>query len=153
MLRRRAAPRGTKHHGRARRRQPPVWESSRRGYRDKSIFAQVDKDIRLWRFGVQRVAMHAHGDAPTTARSFAAAVALVKPILSSRLGAAVVSGPGPGAPRVADASVVLFDEGRSPASTAPRPGLLLDLGAGGLADGINSLQAEGGTGERLLEHF
>ena len=97
--------------------------------------------------------MHAHGDAPTTARSFAAAVALVKPILSSRLGAAVVSGPGPGAPRVADASVVLFDEGRSPASTAPRPGLLLDLGAGGLADGINSLQAEGGTGERLLEHF
>ena len=65
----------------------------------------------------------------------------------------MVSGPGPGAPRVADASVVLFDEGRSPASTAPRPGLLLDLGAGGLADGINSLQAEGGTGERLLEHF
>ena len=39
------------------------------------------------------------------------------------------------------------------ASTAPRPALLLDLGAGGLADGINSLQAEGGTGERLLEHF
>ena len=31
--------------------------------------------------------------------------------------------------------------------------LLLDLGAGGLADGINSLQADGGTGERLLEHF
>ena len=49
--------------------------------------------------------------------------------------------------------VVLFDEGRAPASTAPRPALLLDLGAGGLADGINSLQAEGGTGERLLEHF
>ena len=48
---------------------------------------------------------------------------------------------------------VLFDEGRAPASTAPRPALLLDLGAGGLADGINSLQAEGGTGERLLEHF
>ena len=44
-------------------------------------------------------------------------------------------------------------EGRGPASTAPRPSLLLDLGAGGLADGINSLQAEGGTGERLLEHF
>ena len=99
------------------------------------------------------LAMHAHGDAPTTARSFAAAVALVKPILSSRLGADVVAGPGPGAPRVADASVVLFDEGRGPASTAPRPALLLDLGAGGLADGINSLQAEGGTGERLLEHF
>ena len=113
----------------------------------------VDKDIRLWRFGVQRVAMHSHGDTPTNARTFAAAVALVKPILSSRLGAAVVAGPGPGAPRVADASVVLFDEGRSPASTAPRPGLLLDLGAGGLADGINSLQADGGTGERLLEHF
>lgn len=130
-----------------------MWESSRPGYKDKSILAQVDKDIRLWRFGVQRVAMHAHGDAPTTARSFAAAVALVKPILSSRLGAAVVAGPGPGAPRVADASVVLFDEGRAPASTAPRPALLLDLGAGGLADGINSLQAEGGTGERLLEHF
>ena len=113
----------------------------------------VDKDIRLWRFGVQRVAMHAHGDAPTTARSFAAAVALVKPILSSRLGADVVAGPGPGAPRVADASVVLFDEGRAPASTAPRPALLLDLGAGGLADGINSLQGDAGTGERLLEHF
>ena len=48
---------------------------------------------------------------------------------------------------------MLFDEGRGPASTAPRPSLLLDLGAGGLADGINSLQAEGGTGERLLEHF
>ena len=31
--------------------------------------------------------------------------------------------------------------------------LLLDLGAGGLADGINSLQADGGSGERLLEHF
>ena len=30
---------------------------------------------------------------------------------------------------------------------------VLDLGAGGLADGINSLQADGGTGERLLEHF
>ena len=29
----------------------------------------------------------------------------------------------------------------------------LDLGAGGLADGINSLQADAGTGERLLEHF
>ena len=58
-----------------------------------------------------------------------------------------------GAPRVADASVVLFDEGRGPRSTAPRPALLLDLGAGGLADGINSLQADGGTGERLLEHF
>jgi hypothetical protein len=80
-------------------------------------------------------------------------VALVKPILSSRLGAAVVAGAGPGAPRVADASVVLFDEGRGPRSTAPRPALLLDLGAGGLADGINSLQADGGTGERLLEHF
>ena len=66
---------------------------------------------------------------------------------------AVVAGPGPGAPRVADASVVLFDEGRGPTATAPRPGLLLDLGAGGLADGINSLQADGGTGERLLEHF
>ena len=34
-----------------------------------------------------------------------------------------------------------------------RRSLLLDLGAGGLADGINSLQADGGTGERLLEHF
>ena len=34
-----------------------------------------------------------------------------------------------------------------------RPALLLDLGAGGLADGINSLQADGGSGERLLEHF
>ena len=86
-------------------------------------------------------------------RTLAAAVALVKPILSSRLGAAVVAGAGPGAPRVADASVVLFDEGRGPRSTAPRPSLLLDLGAGGLADGINSLQADGGTGERLLEHF
>ena len=31
--------------------------------------------------------------------------------------------------------------------------LMLDLGAGGLADGINSLQADGGSGERLLEHF
>ena len=68
-----------------------MWESSRRGYRDKSIFAQVDKDIRLWRFGVQRVAMHSHGDAPTTARTMAAETALVKPILSSRLGAAVVA--------------------------------------------------------------
>ena len=38
-------------------------------------------------------------------------------------------------------------------SASRRPALLLDLGAGGLADGINSLQAEGGTGERLLEHF
>ena len=64
----------------------------------------------------------------------------------------MVAGAGPGAPRVADASVVLFDEARAPASTAPRPALLLDLGACGLADG-NSLQAEGGTGERLLEHF
>ena len=44
-----------------------------------------------------------------------------------------------------------LQQGRSPASTAPRPALLLDLGAGGLADGINSLQD--GTGERLLEHF
>ena len=123
------------------------------GWAGVHALGDVDKDIRLWRFGVQRVAMHSHGDAPTTARTMAAAVALVKPILSSRLGAAVVAGPGPGAPRVADASVVLFDEGRGPASTAPRPALLLDLGAGGLADGINSLQADGGTGERLLEHF
>ena len=75
-----------------------------------------------------------------------------KPILSSRLGGHWWRVPAQ-VRCVADASVVLFDEGRGPASTAPRPALLLDLGAGGLADGINSLQADGGTGERLLEHF
>ena len=51
------------------------------------------------------------------------------------------------------ANIAARREGRRSRSTAPRPSLLLDLGAGGLADGINSLQADGGTGERLLEHF
>ena len=96
--------------------------------------------------------MHAHGDAPRPrgpCRSSGSRQA--HSVEQTRRGRG--RGPGPGAPRVADASVVLFDEGRGPRSTAPRPSFLLDLGAGGLADGINSLQADGGTGERLLEHF
>ena len=51
------------------------------------------------------------------------------------------------------ANIAARREGRRSREKYYRPALLLDLGAGGLADGINSLQADGGTGERLLEHF
>ena len=123
-----------------------VWESSRRGYRDKSIFAQVDRTSASGA-SASSASRCTRTATPGDCSDARGRRSLSWPVLSSRLGAAVVAGAGPGAPRVADASVVLFDEGRGPRSR--RRGRRYYSTSAREARPTSNSPGRGGTGERL----